>query len=45
MLEFLILAALSGWLFLALRSCRRTGGGCGGSCDGCCQHCRHNPSN
>ena len=35
MLELLILAALGGWLFLALRSCRRKGGGCGGSCAGC----------
>ena len=43
MLELLILAALGGWLFLALRSCRRKGGGCGGSCDGCCAHRKNSP--
>ena len=42
MLEFLILAALAGWLFLALRICRRKGtcqrcGGCE-SCAGCTAH-------
>lgn len=45
MLEFLILALLGGWLFLALRSCRRKKGGCGcGSCDGCCSACREHCS-
>jgi bacterioferritin-associated ferredoxin len=37
MLEILILAALGGWLVLALRSCRRRGG-CGGDC-GRCDRC------
>lgn len=42
MLEFLILALLGGWLFLALRSCFRRKGGCGSACDGCCSACRSN---
>ena len=39
MLELLSLAVLGGWLYLALRSCRRKGGGCGGCCDSCQEHC------
>lgn len=35
MLELLILSALGLWLVLALRSCRRRGGGCGGDCAHC----------
>lgn len=35
MLEVLILAALSLWLVLALRFCRRHRGGCGGDCAHC----------
>lgn len=40
MLELLILAGLGFWLALALRSCRRRGGGCGGDCARCRGHCR-----
>ncbi len=35
MLEILILTALSLWLALALRACRRRRGGCGGDCARC----------
>ena len=48
MLELLILAGLGVWLVLALRSCRRRGGGCGGDCGRCgggcggdCGRCAH----
>lgn len=34
-MELLILAAVGGWLFLALRAWRRHGGGCGGDCSNC----------
>ncbi|WP_295579745.1 hypothetical protein [uncultured Oscillibacter sp.] len=39
MLEVLILAALGLWLWAALRSCRRHGGGCGGTCRDCGGRC------
>lgn len=35
MLECLILTGLALWLVLALRACRRRGGGCGGDCTRC----------
>jgi len=40
MLELLILVLLGGWLFLALRSCRRQKGGCGGDCAHCGHACK-----
>ena len=39
MLEALILLGLGAWLFLALRACRRRGGGCGGDCARCRRRC------
>ena len=41
MLEILILSGLGLWLVLALRSCRRRGGGCCRDCARCRdRHCR-----
>lgn len=40
MLECFILAGLSLWLILALRSCRRHRGGCCGDCARCHSRCR-----
>ncbi len=43
MLELLILSGLGLWLALALRSCRRRGGGCSGDCTRCSRGCREEP--